>query len=369
MSDSITAQVASGTYEIHVGREILDRLPGYLNDLDPAPSHLGLITDGNVAEHWTEPVLDVLTSLPVEQSEYVVPPGEASKSRSELAEIWNRLLHEQADRSTVVLALGGGVVGDLAGFAAATYMRGVRLVHLPTSLLAQVDSCIGGKVGINLPDAKNAVGNFHQPSFCLLDLETLRTLPDREFREGLAEVVKYGLIMDASFLDWIDDHVQEILERDPNVLEPLVRRSVECKVEVVEQDEKEAGLRQILNFGHTLGHCIEAATAYDRFLHGEAIAPGMLAAIDLSERVGLLEEPDLYERVATLFRELGLPDEVSGLTMEDLRPHLKHDKKAKKGEPRWVLIRSAGDVEYGRIVPDEHVRAAVRRIRDTSTRT
>ncbi len=362
MPDLITADVPSGSYDIHTGRSVRNRLPELVETFSPSPSHLAVITDENVAEHWLSPLVESLASFDVDRSEYVVPPGEGSKSREQLENIWHHLLEQRADRSTVVLALGGGVVGDLAGFAAASYMRGVRLVHLPTSLLAMVDSCIGGKVGINLPEAKNIVGDFHQPECCVIDLSTLTTLPDREYREGLAEVVKYGLIMDGPFLQWIEEHTEEIMEREPDALQHLVRRSVECKVDVVERDEKEAGLRQILNFGHTIGHGIEAATAYDRYLHGEAIAPGMLASIDLSDRVGLLEEPGLYERVSTLFRELGLPDDVSGVTMEEIKPHLKHDKKAKKGEPRWVLIRSAGDVEYGHVVPDEHVRAAVRRI-------
>ncbi len=367
MPETITANPPSGSYDIVIGQQVLNSIPNHISSLDPSPNHLILVTDGNVEQHWQKPVLELIQPLTAEKSRYVIPPGEQSKSRDELARIWRKMLKKRADRSSVVIALGGGVVGDLAGFAAATYMRGVRLVHVPTSLLAQVDSCIGGKVGINFSSTKNVVGAFYQPELCLISLDTLMTLPDREYQEGLAEVIKYGLILDSSFLEWIENHTQEILNRNPDVLQPLVRRSVECKVEVVENDEKEAGLRQILNFGHTIGHCIEATTSSDQYLHGEAIAPGMLAAIDLSERIDLLEEHDLFERVSRLFDRFGLPSVVKGVTFDEMKPHLKRDKKAKKGEPRWVLIRSAGDVEYGHTVSEDLVRASLARIQASST--
>lgn len=362
MVQTVSVDVESGSYQVDIGERILSRVARALEKKTTDVTKLFILSDDNVSEHWLDPLEQVLEdgSFPVDH--FVIPAGERSKSVDQLEEIWTYLLNQKGDRSSVIAALGGGVVGDLAGFAAASYMRGISLVHVPTSLLAQVDSCIGGKVGINLPAAKNAVGAFYPPYQCCIDIQTLSTLPEREFREGLAETVKYGLIMDAEFLGWIEDHLNDILERRSDALQYLVEQSVECKVNVVERDEKESGLRQILNFGHTLGHGIESATSYGTYLHGEAIAAGMLGSIDLSDRAGISTDDTLFSRVERLFKKIDLPCTVEGVDVDDILPHLKHDKKSKKGEPRWVLIESAGNVNYGNVISRDHVVESIKTI-------
>lgn len=355
MTDSLHVEAENGSYRVDIGEDIFQRIEDVLSNRDESVTKVFVVTDDNVREYWLNPLLEKLEDMGVPHDHLIVPAGESSKSLSQLGDIWTDLLEKQGDRSSVIAALGGGVVGDLAGFAASTFMRGISLIHVPTSLLAQVDSCIGGKVGINLPAAKNAVGSFYPPLYCCVDVQTLSTLPDREFRAGLSETIKYGLILDASFLDWINASLDRILDRTPDVLTHLVRRSIACKVDVVERDEKESGLRQILNFGHTFGHGIEAATAYDSYLHGEAIAPGMLGSIRLSELTDTLQDRELFTRVKHLFERIGLPTEVPEITADDILPHLKHDKKSKKGEPRWVLIQSPGNVTYGNTVPRDTV--------------
>ncbi len=364
MSEPLSVDVETGSYRVDIGEGLLHRVGAVLENREPPVTKVFIITDENVRDHWLDPLQEMFAHYDIDHDQFIIPPGESSKSVSQLEKIWENLLSKQGDRSSLVAALGGGVVGDLAGFVAATYMRGISLIHIPTSLLAQVDSCIGGKVGINLPSAKNAVGAFYPPLHVCIDIQTLQTLPDREYRAGLSECIKYGLIMDAEFLNWIESHVDALQNREEEALLHLVRRSVECKVEVVEQDEKEAGLRQILNFGHTLGHGIEAASSYGRYLHGEAIAPGMLGSIRLSERVGKLKDPQLFDRIRDLFKRFDLPTAVTDMGHEDITPHLKHDKKAKKGEPRWVLIQSAGSVEYGHTVDGEHVHESINAILD-----
>ena len=364
MTEPLLVDVESGSYRVDIGEDLFHRIGDVLEDRQSSVTKMFIITDENVRDYWLEPLQDMFDLYDIDYDQFVIPAGESSKSVQQLEEIWQDLLSKQGDRSSMVAALGGGVVGDLAGFVAATYMRGISLIHVPTSLLAQVDSCIGGKVGVNLPSAKNAVGAFYPPQHVCIDIRTLQTLPDREYRAGLSECIKYGLIMDASFLEWIESHTDDLLDRKEDALLHLVRRSVECKVSVVERDEKEAGLRQILNFGHTLGHGIEAATSYGRYLHGEAIAPGMLGSIRLSERVGKLQDQQLFDRVKDLFDRMDLPTGVTELAVDDVTPHLKHDKKAKKGEPRWVLIKSAGNVEYGHTVDSNLVIDSIHAILD-----
>ncbi len=276
----------------------------------------------------------------------VVPPGEASKSLEGAAGLYDALVRMRADRHTAVVALGGGVVGDLAGFAAATYARGIPLLMVPTTLLAQVDSSVGGKVGVNHPGAKNIIGAFHQPSGVWVDTETLRTLPDRELRCGLAEVVKYGVILDPEFFDELEDQVEAILARDPRALRSIVARSCRLKASVVERDEREeTGLRAVLNFGHTVAHAIEAVAGYDGpYQHGEAVAVGMAAEARLAERMGWIG-PDAVGRIERLLVRLGLPTAAPGLDADRLIDAMTRDKKNRGGRIRFVLPRAIGRVE------------------------
>jgi 3-dehydroquinate synthase len=274
-------------------------------------------------------------------------------------ELWERMLDEGADRKTTVVAIGGGVIGDLAGFIAATFARGLAFVQVPTTLLAQVDSSVGGKVGINLPGAKNMVGAFWQPRGVLIDVRTLSTLPDREFRAGLAEVVKYGVIQDAEFFEYLERHVEAINQRDTAVLTHIVHRCCRLKADVVEQDECElTGLRAILNYGHTFGHAFEAATGYETMLHGEGVAIGMLCASRLAERMGRVDAA-FTKRQYDLLTAFGLPTAVPEVSHEELIELMYHDKKVERGKLRFVLPSQLGHVEVVRGVETDDILMAL----------
>jgi 3-dehydroquinate synthase len=287
----------------------------------------------------------------------VVPAGEASKRLEVATTLYERLVAMKADRHAVVVALGGGVVGDLAGFVAATYARGLPLLMLPTSLLAQVDSSVGGKVGVNLPRAKNIVGAFHQPAGVWIDTDTLSSLPERELRCGLAEVVKYGVILDASLFSDLEHGADAILRRDPGLVRRIVARCCELKAEVVSRDEREeTGLRAVLNFGHTVGHAIEAIAGYGSpFQHGEAVAAGMVAECRLAERMGWIG-PDLTDRLVALLERFGLPTRTPGLDPDRLIHAMGQDKKNQLGKVRFVLPCGLGRIELTDAVTQHDLR-------------
>lgn len=293
--------------------------------------------------------------------EVVLPDGEKYKTWDSLAIIFDGLLSNACDRKTVVFALGGGVVGDMAGFAAATYMRGVPFVQVPTTLLAQVDSSVGGKTGINHPMGKNMIGAFYQPLRVVCDLDTLRTLPRRELSAGMAEVIKYGPIADMEFFTWVESNVTDLMHRKPLALAHAVRRSCEIKASVVAQDERESGLRAILNFGHTFGHAIEAGLGYGQWLHGEAVGCGMVMAARLSQLMGLVDQA-FVERLTALVRAAELPTQAPVLDAHDNEARylelMRIDKKAEGGEIRFVLIEPPGHAVV-RAAPDELVRAVI----------
>ncbi len=286
-----------------------------------------------------------------------LPDGESYKNWATLNLIFERLLSEGCDRKTVLFALGGGVVGDITGFAAACYMRGVPLVQVPTTLLAQVDSSVGGKTAINHPLGKNMIGAFYQPQRVICNLDTLATLPDRELSAGLAEVIKYGPIADAAFLDWIEGNLEQLLARDPAALAHAVQRSCQIKAAVVAEDEREAGLRAILNFGHTFGHAIEAGMGYGQWLHGEAVGCGMLLASELSVRLGLMPAA-FAERMRRLCERARLPVRAPDLGADRYLELMRIDKKSEGGELRFVLIDALGRATL-RPVPDAEVRATL----------
>jgi 3-dehydroquinate synthase len=287
--------------------------------------------------------------------------SESAKRLSTVEEIARKLLRRGADRQCVVVAVGGGVVGDVAGFAAATYLRGVRLVHIPTTVVAQVDSAIGGKTGVDLPEGKNLVGAFYPPEVVIADANLLRTLPQRQYRSGLYEVVKYAIIADRELFQFLERRMPAILRRDPGALAWIVPRCVRVKARVVGKDERESGLRQILNFGHTLGHALEAATGYRRFLHGEAVGWGMIAATLLavgSDRVGQGEA----SRIIRLIRAVGPLPALGALRMATLRSIMAGDKKARGGRVLWVLPKAFGEVEWGIEVPWDLLHLAIREL-------
>src|SRR5690242_6133746 len=275
---------------------------------------------------------------------------EAAKNLATVETIARQLVTAGADRHAILVAVGGGVVGDVAGFAAATYLRGVRLVHIPTTLVAQVDSAIGGKTGVNLPEGKNLVGAFYPPKLVIADPGVLRTLPHREYRSGLYEVVKYGVIADEKLFEFLERHMDAVLRRDPAALAWMIPRCVAIKARVVRADEHESGLRQILNFGHTLGHALEAATKYRRFLHGEAIGWGMVAATMMALKVGRLSDSDAT-RIIRLVASVGPLPPLGNIRASQLHPILSGDKKARRGRVLWVLPRRVGKTEWGVDVP------------------
>jgi 3-dehydroquinate synthase len=289
----------------------------------------------------------------------VVEAGEVSKAPDVATDLWEQMLEQGADRQTVVIALGGGVVGDLAGFVAATFARGLSFVQVPTSLLAQVDSSVGGKVGVNLPGAKNMVGAFWQPRGVVVDVDVLSTLPESEYRAGLAEVVKYGVIMDAEFFGYLESNIEPINDRDADVLTYVVERCCRLKADVVEEDEREeTGRRAILNYGHTFCHAFEAATNYEDLLHGEGVAIGMMCAARLAERLGRVDQA-FVKRQLQLLTALGLPTGVPDVEPDELIEAMYHDKKVDRGELRFVLPTRLGQVELVRGVGTTEILAAL----------
>jgi 3-dehydroquinate synthase len=327
-------------YDILIGRRLIGD-PAAWQGL-PRASSVVVVTNATVAPLYADAVEEALRrALARPVSRIVLPDGEDHKDWPTLQRIFDGLLGAGCDRRTLVVALGGGVVGDMAGFAAACYMRGVPFVQVPTTLLAQVDSSVGGKTAINHPLGKNMIGAFYQPVRVLADLDVLRTLPHREVAAGLAEVIKYGPIADAAFLEWIEAHVEDLVALDPAVLAHAVRRSCEIKADVVAQDEREGGLRAILNFGHTFGHAIEAGLGYGEWLHGEAVGCGMVMAADLSVRLGQLDPAEL-PRLERLVARAGLPVRGPRLGAARYLELMRHDKKAEAGEIRFVVLDGLG---------------------------
>ncbi|MDB5954477.1 3-dehydroquinate synthase [Ramlibacter sp.] len=340
------------SYDIRIGAGVLAD-PASWAGLPPAAAAL-IVSNTTVAPLYAQRLRAALAGHYRSVFEVVLPDGEVHKDWSTLNLIFDALLSHGCDRKTVLFALGGGVVGDMTGFAAASYMRGVPFVQVPTTLLAQVDSSVGGKTAINHPLGKNMIGAFYQPERVVCDLETLATLPARELSAGLAEVIKYGPIFDLAFFEWIEANIAPLLQRNPQALAHAVRRSCEIKAEVVGQDEREAGLRAILNFGHTFGHAIEAGLGYGEWLHGEAVGCGMVMGLQLSRRLGLVDEA-FVQRVTTLIARAGLPIVGPDLGADRYLELMRVDKKAEAGQIRFVVIERPGQAAV-RGASDEIVR-------------
>jgi 3-dehydroquinate synthase len=318
-----------------------------------------LVTDENVAVQDT-PYLSALSGTGIATLLAVVPPGEGSKTLDRAADLYDDLVRMRADRHTLIVALGGGVVGDLAGFVAATFARGLPLLMVPTTLLAQVDSAVGGKVGVNHPRCKNIIGAFHQPVGVWVDTDTLQTLPPREMRCGLAEVIKYGVILDASFFGYLEQHADAIKAHEPEAIRYIVAQSCRLKAEVVTRDEREeTGLRAVLNFGHTIAHAVESVAGYGGpYQHGEAVAVGMVAEARLAERIGWIE-PDVTSRLVGMLERFGLPTRAPGFDQEVLLEAMSRDKKNQKGKTRFVLPRCLGRVELTDAPSEADIRAVL----------
>jgi 3-dehydroquinate synthase len=354
----VTLNVSLGqrTYPIHIGS-------GLLNDLGGAcvSGRVMVVTNTVVAPLYLERLRDSLAKVGAGVTALVLPDGEASKNWETLNLIYDHLLAERCDRTTTLVALGGGVIGDLVGFAAATYQRGVPFIQVPTTLLAQVDSSVGGKTGINHPRGKNMIGAFWQPRSVIADTDTLNTLPDRELSAGLAEVIKYGLIRDRPFLEWLEAHMDRLLARDPAALAFAIERSCTNKAEVVAGDELETakeGGRALLNLGHTFGHAIETGVGYGEWLHGEAVAAGTLMAVELSRRLGWLSDDDV-ERVRTLHVRARLPVRGPALGADRYLDLMSHDKKVIAGRLRLVLLKQLGTAVTWAEAPPAEIRAAI----------
>jgi 3-dehydroquinate synthase len=335
---TLQVELGARSYPIHIGAGLLQR-PELLAP-HVAGRRVAIVTNERVAPLYLERLKSGL-ALP-DALELVLPDGEAHKTLEVLAGVFDRLLAAGCDRRTVLVALGGGVVGDLAGFAAACYQRGIDFVQVPTTLLAQVDSSVGGKTGVNHPRGKNMIGAFHQPRAVLIDTDTLATLPERELRAGAAEVIKYGLIRDAAFFDWLERHLPRLLARDAEALLHAIERSCRNKAEVVRRDERESGPRATLNLGHTFGHAVETGLGYGTWLHGEAVAAGMVVAAHVSQRLGWLASEDLA-RIEALIAAAGLPVRLpAGIPAPRLWELMAVDKKAEGGRLRLVLLQGIG---------------------------
>lgn len=353
----IPVRLGARAYDIVVERGALGTLGARLRSLGVG-SRTALVSSPSVLRLHGKQALESLeaagfTTVPVE-----IPDGEAAKTLAVAAQCWNALFEAGLDRTSTVVALGGGAVGDLAGFVAATFMRGVHLVHVPTTVLAQVDASIGGKTAIDHPRAKNLIGAFHQPRLVLTDPATLASLPEREFRSGLAEIIKHGIVLDAAYFAAVEASAAAILSRDLPTLERIIAGSCRLKAAIVERDEREAELRHVLNYGHTIGHALEAATGYDRWTHGEAVALGIVGEARLAERLGLTTRPTV-ERQERLLAAVGLPTHDGGIDADAVLAGIGRDKKSRDGRVPFVLAPAIGAFRLVYDIPGAEVRAAV----------
>ena len=353
----VPVDLGERSYEVVIGQGVLDDPSAWRSAVTDGTAMV--VTNTTVAALFLKRLEQTLLRRHRLVHSVVLPDGEQHKDWTTLSQIFDALLQWQCDRDTTIYALGGGVVGDMAGFAAACFMRGVSYVQLPTTLLAQVDSSVGGKTAINHPLGKNMIGAFHQPRIVVCDIDTLSTLPDRELRAGLAEIIKYGPIADWAFFEWLERHAENLLARQPRALMHAVQRSCEIKAEVVARDEREGGLRAILNFGHTFGHAIEAGVGFGAWLHGEAVAAGMVLAASLSERMGLADG-EVSVRLVKLLARCELPIRAPPLPVERYLQLMRLDKKARGGDIRFTLldgrgravVRSANDALVREVLAD-----------------
>lgn len=337
----ITVGLAGRSYPIYIGKDIIDRLPEYLTECR-FPTNVALITNDTVNNLYGDILLSVLENIGVTVSVITIEDGEQYKNISTLSFIYDELVNANIDRGAGIIALGGGVVGDIAGFAAATFLRGIPYVQIPTTLLSQVDSSVGGKTAINHPQGKNLIGAFNQPALVCIDIDLLQSLPEREFSAGMAEVIKYGIIRDSEFFEWLHFNRNAIVQKDPAALIYAIKTSCQIKADIVEIDEKESSLRAILNYGHTFGHAVESLTGYQDFLHGEAVSIGMIVAAKISKELGHCSEEDVI-KISDILSLFNLPVEAPVFPLEDYLKAMMHDKKVKSGRLNMVFNKNIGD--------------------------
>jgi 3-dehydroquinate synthase len=359
---TVQVGLADRSYPIWIGEGLLDQAKVWRQALGPGrsgrPGRVVVVSNEVVMPLYGHQVLAALTDLGCQTSQVVLPDGESHKDMTSLMKIFDHLMAEHVDRSATVVALGGGVIGDMAGFAAACYQRGIDFFQVPTTLLSQVDSSVGGKTAINHPLGKNMIGAFYQPRAVIIDMLVLRTLPAREVSAGLAEIIKYGCILDADFFSWLEANMSALVAKDSAALAYAIERSCQLKAGVVSADERESsGQRALLNFGHTFGHAIEAGMGYGSWLHGEAVGCGMAMAALLSSQLGQLDTPS-FKRVINLIHQAGLPLTPPGWQAQDYLDWMAHDKKSSGGAIRYILLKGLGQSEL-KAVDDALVRTAI----------
>ena len=359
MTYRLDVALGERSYPIFIGAGLLDQPDSWVDTI--RSNQVMVITNETIAPLYLQRLLRSLSEKQV--ATVILPDGEQFKNLQTLDQIFSGLLEARHNRTTTLVALGGGVVGDMTGFAAACYQRGVDFIQIPTTLLAQVDSSVGGKTGVNHPLGKNMIGAFHQPRCVIIDTDTLNTLPDNQLAAGLAEVIKYGLILDLDFLQWLESNLEQLQSRDPQILAEAIRRCCTIKAEVVAEDEKEAGKRALLNLGHTFGHAIETYSGYGSWLHGEAVATGTLLAAELSQRLGWLNQTDI-DRIKQLFSRAQLPlMPPIGMTSQDFIRLMAVDKKVIDGQLRLILLRQLGEA----VITDQFATEALLATLDAAT--
>ncbi|MCR5757663.1 MAG: 3-dehydroquinate synthase [Selenomonas sp.] len=357
----VRVDLGKNSYDIVIGYDIRQEIVDFVQGAGYSRQAL-LVTDTHVGPLYGGQVQALLAEAGLTATLVQIPAGESSKNLQVADAVFTRAIELGLDRKSPVFALGGGVVGDLAGFVAATYMRGVPFVQLPTSLLAQVDSSVGGKVAVNHALGKNLIGAFYQPQAVFMELNCMKSLPEREIYTGLGEIIKYGIIYDGDFFGFLEQNREQVLALEPEALVHMIARSCEIKAAVVSEDEREAGLRRILNFGHTIGHAIEKETGYVRYNHGEAVATGMLGAARISRQLGLIDS-GTFDRVRQLIEAYNLPLQAGGVTVEAMYADIFHDKKTVGGKVNWVLMEGIGRVVCRNDVPEQAVKEAMAAIR------
>ncbi|MBI4689124.1 MAG: 3-dehydroquinate synthase [Nitrospirae bacterium] len=355
----VKVKLKDRSYDICIGNKILKGIGQRLRSIGISPK-TAVISNPTVYKLYGKTVLDSIRSSGFDVIPIIIPDGERYKDISTVEGIYGELLKHRLDRKSAIIALGGGVIGDITGFVASTYMRGISYIQVPTTLLAQVDSSVGGKTGVNHKLGKNMIGTFYQPKLVWIDIDTLNTLPKREFLSGLAEVIKYGVIKDKGLFGFLENNPEKIFSLNKNTLSYIIKRSCEIKAEVVSKDERESGLRAILNYGHTIGHAIETVTRYKRFLHGEAVAIGMYFEAKIAEMLNFFKKRNVL-KIKALLDSYGLPSEMpSGINVNTLTTCMKLDKKAVAGELRFILPEKIGKVNIQKGIDIKIIREAFR---------
>ena len=359
--DKVLLRLKDDSYPIYIGKGIFDKIESIIKK-NISSEKFAIITNPNINNIYGKKLLECLSVSTKKIFVFEVPDNELSKSLKYAEKLYVDLITNNFDRDSCIIALGGGVIGDLAGFVASTYMRGVKFIQVPTTLLAQVDSSIGGKVGIDLKEGKNLIGSFYQPKSVFSDIETLKTLPEKEMKSGLAEIIKYGIILDDNLFKTLEENIGKILDKDLNVLYDIVIWCSKLKAMIVEEDEKEAGRRAILNFGHTFGHALETITNYQGYSHGEAISIGMIFAAKLSLELGLIESDD-FSRIYNLINSAGLPVlPKQSYNIDQFLKLLYSDKKVKDGKLRFILPEKIGKVIIKDDIPISILKSELRKM-------